>query len=307
MKKTEFTLVSQIDGLSLSCLIAEPEDEEPRAVVMLIHGIMEHKGRYSSFMEFLTDNGFACAICDQRGYGLSVKSADDNGFTYGAGADGVLKDMKQFEDEIIRRYPDKKLFVFGHSMGALIAMAYTKRWSKNLNGVILSGLPADNPAAGAGKAYLKMKKTFKGAHYRDESVNKLMFKSYCTPFKGETSPYCWMNSDPDKVKEYEDDPLCGQLGTLDGYLSLLDLMTEAYDKKGWDKVSGMLPVLICVGADDPCAEGEKGAAEGEKFLKSMGLVRTEHVSYEGMRHEIHNEPKAYLPLHDMLVKLIAWM
>ena len=64
---------------------------------------------------------------------------------------------------------------------------------------------------------------------------------------------------------------------------------DTFPEKGWDKVSGMLPVLICVGADDPCAEGEKGAAEGEKFLKSMGLVRTEHVSYEGMRHEIHNE------------------
>lgn len=307
MKKTEFSMKSRIDDLDISCMIAEPEDEEPRAVVMLIHGIMEHKGRYLPLMEFLTDNGFACAICDQRGYGMSVRSADDNGFTYGAGADGVLCDMKQFEGEIVRRYPDKKLFLLGHSMGSLIGMAYTKRWSKGLSGVILSGLPANNAAAGAGKAYLKMKKAFKGAHYRDESVNKLMFKSYCTPFKGETSPYCWMNSDPVKVKEYEDDPLCGQLGTLDGYMSLLDLMTEAYDKKGWDKVSGLLPILITVGADDPCAEGEKGAAEGEKFLKSMGLVRTEHQSYEGMRHEIHNEPKAYLPLHDMLVKLIAWM
>lgn len=307
MKKTEFLMKSQIDGLDISCLIAEPEDEEPRAVVMLIHGIMEHKGRYGALMEFLTDNGFACAICDQRGYGLSVKSADDNGFTYGAGADGVLRDMKQFEGEIVKRYPTRKLFLLGHSMGSLIGMAYTKRWSNDLNGVILSGLPAYNAAAGAGKAYLKMKKAFKGARYRDESVNKLMFKSYCTPFKGETSPYCWMNSDPDKVKEYEADPLCGQLGTLDGYMALLDLMTEAYDKKGWDKVNGMLPVLITVGADDPCAEGEKGAAAGEKFLKDMGLVRAEHVSYEGMRHEIHNEPKAHLPLHQMLVKLIEWM
>ncbi|MBQ4451142.1 MAG: alpha/beta fold hydrolase [Clostridia bacterium] len=306
MKETEFFIPSPVDQLPISCLVVEPE-QPPRAVVLMAHGIMEHKERFLPVMRFFAEHGFACAMNDQRGNGKSIKSEEDLGYTYGAGAGGILQDMRALGEEMIRRYPGKKTFLYGHSLGALCAMAYMKRFSRDVNGAILNALPADNKALGVGRTYLKFKKRVKGARFRDEGVRKLMNDNYAARFKGEASPFSWLSSDPDAVRRYEEDPLCGYLGTVENYLAVLDIMDEAYDKKGWDRVSGMCPVFIAVGADDPCAEGEKGAAEGEKFLKSVGLARAEHRSYASMRHEIQNERGAEKPLTDELNRLIAWL
>ena len=306
MKEIEFFIPSPVDKLPISCLVVEPE-QPPRAVVLLAHGIMEHKERFLPAMRFFAEHGFVCAINDQRGNGKSVKSEEDLGFTYGVGADGIIRDMRALGEEMIRCYPGLKTFLFGHSLGALCAMVYMKRYSRDVNGAILHALPADNKALGMGRTYLKFKKRVKGPRFRDENARKLMNDNFAARFKGETSPFCWLTSDREKVREYEQDPLCGFLGTVDNYLALLDIMDEAYDKKGWDRVSGMCPVFIAVGADDPCANGEKGAQEAESYFKSVGLVRAEHRSYAAMRHEIHNEPGAEKPLTDELNRLIAWL
>ena len=306
MLEQNFTFASEADGLSISCLLVAPEGDA-RGTVLMAHGIAEYKERYLPMMRLFAQNGFACAINDHRGYGQSVRSDDDLGYTYEKGAEGTLRDMRTLGMELKKRYPGKKTFVFGHNMGALCAMNYLKQYGSELNGVILCGLPANNPAAGAGKQYLKLKKMVKGARYRDESVLKLMFSSYASKFKGETSPYCWINSVPEKIREYENDPKCGFLGTIDGYLSLLNLMTGAYDAKGWKNVNNMLPIFIPVGADDPCAEGEKGANAGEAYLKKLGFVRAESKAYPEARHEVHNDKNCELAVGDMLNRLIAWL
>lgn len=306
MLEQTFTFASEADGLSISCLLVAPEGET-RGTVLMAHGIAEYKERYLPMMRLFAENGFACAMNDHRGYGQSVKSDDDLGYTYEKGAEGTMRDMRTLGTELKKRYPGKKTFLFGHSMGALCAMNYLKEYGAELSGVILSGLPANNAAAGAGKQYLKLKKMMKGARYRDESVSKLMFSSYASKFKGETSSYCWINSDPEKIKAYDDDPKCGFLGTIDGYLSLLNLMTGAYDGKNWKNVNNMLPIYIAVGADDPCAEGEKGAKEGEAYLKKLGFVRTEYRAYPEMRHEVHNEKNGEKVVSEMLDRLIAWL
>ena len=306
MKEERFSYPSEVDGLEIRALLLAPEGEV-KATILMAHGIMEHKERYLPMMRFFAQNGFACAMNDHRGYGESVKSDDDLGFTYEQGAEGTLRDMRSLAERLNARYPGKKRFVYGHSMGSLCAVNYLRRFGSELNGVILSGFPANNSAAPMGKKYLKLKRMLKGARFRDESVNKLMFANYAARFKGESSPYSWICADAEHRSAYEADPKCGFLCTVDGYLSLLDLLTEAYERKTWKNVNNMLPVFIAVGADDPCAEGEKGAAEGERYFKSLGFVRAEHKAYPGMRHEIHGERNCQQPLGDMLNRLIAWL
>ena len=92
-----------------------------------------------------------------------------------------------------------------------------------------------------------------------------------------------------RVQEYDDDPLTGQLGTVDGYLALLDLLTGAYDGKGFEGAGNLLPVKILAGECDPCAGGPKGVSSGCAYLKKVGFARTEMKLYPGMRHEIHME------------------
>ena len=46
---------------------------EPCAILLISHGMAEHKERYLPFMEFLAAHGYACIINDHRGHG-----GDDN-------------------------------------------------------------------------------------------------------------------------------------------------------------------------------------------------------------------------------------
>lgn len=306
MKMENFTYASEVDALPIHALLVAPEGEV-KGTLLMAHGIAEYKERYLPMMRFLAENGFACAMNDHRGYGQSVKSGEDLGYTYEKGADGTIRDLNTLASLLNDRYPDKKRFLYGHSMGSLCAVNYLKRYASGFSGMILSGLPANNSAAALGKKYLKVKKMMKGGRYRDESVNKLMFSNYAAKFKGESSPYAWINSDPACVKAYEDDPLCGFLGTVDGYLSLIDLLIGAYERKDWKVTNNLMPIFIAVGASDPCAEGEKGAREGEAYFKAVGYVRTESKVYPAMRHEIHNEPNGMAVMNDMLGKLNAWL
>ena len=303
LNEYKFTIASPVDSLPLACLLVAPE--EVKGLVLLVHGLAEYKDRYLPLMRCFAEDGFACLIHDRRGNGESMRKPGDFDCTYGAGAEGILRDVRAAAEELERRYPAKKLFLYGHSIGAMIALCYMKRWGSGVSGVILGSMPQNMSALGAGKAYLKLKRTFKGASYRDPAVQKLMASNFAV--KGESSPFAWLNSDPERVKQYEADPLCGQLGTVEGYLALIDIMQDAYDKKGWSKVNPLCPFFIAAGADDPCAGGESGASDGEKYLKSLNLVRVEHKSYPGMRHEINNEPGAPAVVHDFQNRLIAWL
>ena len=49
------------------------EDSEPRAVIVIAHGMAEHSGRYDHFARFLAENGFAVYMNDHAGHGRSAQ------------------------------------------------------------------------------------------------------------------------------------------------------------------------------------------------------------------------------------------
>ena len=56
-----------------------PEDQAPRAMVQLVHGISEYMGRYDAFARFLTDHGFAVAGHDHLGHGGTARDRTEYG------------------------------------------------------------------------------------------------------------------------------------------------------------------------------------------------------------------------------------
>ena len=66
MSFTERNLPS-MDGVRLSLRVYETPS--PKAVVMCIHGMEEHQGRYEPFAEFLQDAGYTVVTADLRGHG----------------------------------------------------------------------------------------------------------------------------------------------------------------------------------------------------------------------------------------------
>ena len=91
--REEFTLKSNHDELELGVSLRIPE--QPKGILQLVHGMAEHRERYHDFMDFCSERGWIVIIHDHRGHGASVKSADDYGYFYQDGVNGIISDVHQ--------------------------------------------------------------------------------------------------------------------------------------------------------------------------------------------------------------------
>lgn len=105
---------------------------QPRGAVVLVHGLGEHGGRYGQLARIFHEAGFSVRIPDHRGHGRSegargsVQASDD-----------FLADLKIVFDDFAAAAQTTP-FLFGHSMGGLIAARFaTGGWSK-VRGLMLS-------------------------------------------------------------------------------------------------------------------------------------------------------------------------
>ena len=84
-----FTLPVEDAVLSGTVIAPQP----PRAILVLVHGMAEHKERYYPFMTYLSEHGFACVITDLRGHGASAPSPEELGHF---GKKGIPWEKKSF-------------------------------------------------------------------------------------------------------------------------------------------------------------------------------------------------------------------
>ena len=59
MKKEELLLKSFIDENPISVLVYTPEGD-PKGIIQIVHGMIEHKGRYENFMNFICYQLLCC-------------------------------------------------------------------------------------------------------------------------------------------------------------------------------------------------------------------------------------------------------
>jgi len=97
-------------------------------------------------------------------------------------------------------------------------------------------------------------------------------------------------SDPAVVDAYIADELCGAMFSVGGYATLTDLTGEVVSPSCAAKVPKGLPVLFVAGAEDPVGACGKGVRAAADLLRRAGVQDVEVKLYEGMRHEILNEP-----------------
>ena len=180
-KQETLKIRSELDGMELSVLISEPEcgaGERPRGVIQMLHGMCEYKERYQALIQYLNDNGFVCVIHDHRGHGASVKSQEDLGYTYGAGADGLVEDARQINDWIRKRFCGVPIILFGHSMGSMVARCFAKKYDDRMDALILSGPPSNNPGRAPGTMLTKLQQKLRGGRSRGKLIEKLSFGGY---------------------------------------------------------------------------------------------------------------------------------
>jgi len=303
---TEFKVTSSFDGLTLKALKVAPRlipassdvgtaahaeaQVFPKAAVVFAHGMAEHKERYLPFMQYLADHGYVSYIHDHRGHGGSVKSAGDLGFLYDKGEDGLIEDLHQMVLLAHEENPDRPVLLFGHSMGSLIVRIFLADYDRDIDGLLVSGCVAANPAAGAGKTMAKLFGKLKGDHYRSSMLQKTAFGSYNKQAGADDSvPNAWLTTDGAVVAAYNADPLCGYNFTTNGYVALMTLMQRCYEKDRFKVAHPDLPILFLSGGSDPCRASDEGFRKAVDFLKGLGYQEVSGQLFEGMRHEILNE------------------
>lgn len=120
------------DGLRLHARRWSP-GEEARGAVCLVHGLGEHGGRYERFAAALTGAGYSLMAADLRGHGRSEGRRGHVG-SY----DHLMDDIELLLAETSLGSPGVPLFLYGQSMGGNLVVNYALRRRPALAGMIAS-------------------------------------------------------------------------------------------------------------------------------------------------------------------------
>ena len=99
----------------------------------------------------------------------------------------------------------------------------------------------------------------------------------------------WITSDDSKRKEYEADPLCNFVFTVNGYYQMFEGMKVLTRRHAMDKIPVELPVIFVSGAEDPVGSNGVGVTRVFRKYEVHGMTDVEMKLYAGDRHEILNE------------------
>jgi len=300
----ESYFISDHDGLEIS--FAHQHADNVRAVLVIVHGMAEHKARYYPFMKFLSENGVASVIEDHRGHGKSVKSEDDLGYFGKDGADGLISDLAKLTEYAKLKYPGMPVFMLGHSMGALAVRTFIQKHGDMLNGLIVSGNPGNNGAAPMAVKMAQNAQKKGGDHAR----SKLLAIATLLPFRLKSgniaSKNGWICFNKATVDAYDADPMCGFEFYANGYEALLTLMINANTPNA-PAPNKKLPVRFFSGAKDPCMGNIKALQSAAELLRKAGYTDVSIKTYSNMSHEILNEIDYQTVYKDMLDTINNWI
>lgn len=294
------------DGVSVCTGIAVSPSEEPRALLIISHGMAEHMERYIPFMQTLAEHGILCFGHDHIGHGKSVKSDQDLGFLPRRGGadfliDDVICDAKRFRG----CYPNVPLILFGHSMGSFIArLAVISDETDLFDALILSGTGGKNPLAPIAMTMLSILCTLRGERAYSNMMQNMMFSPYSERFEKRTE-FDWLTTDSAAVDRYLADPYCGFPFTVSALYVLISLLYESNLEKTFCGTPNALPILLISGRNDPVGNYGDGVHETADAYKRGGCTRVCHTLYTNARHELLNEPIAPQVTSDILTWLNA--
>lgn len=286
MKRNTFT-ASAFDRLPIS-ILEMSETEHPQAVILFIHGLCGRKERNIDAMEYLAGKGYACVGYDLRGHGESILSEEDRGYTNQGGSKAMTLDMESVVDKIKEDFKDAPIYIVAHSMGSLAARRYLKDHDTAINGLIICGSPSRNRFTSIGKPLMRLICLADNGRVKIGWFQEATSRFYNKAFS-EEGKMAWTCSDPHVRERFRNDAKCNITITADCSLTLLQMMDEAYDTKGWHTANPSLPVLFISGTDDPCMIDIARFHASAGFLNKVGYTNVSSILFPEMRHEVLNE------------------
>lgn len=250
-------------------------DAEPRAVVVVVHGVFEHSGRYARLAEDLNRRGYAVYAMDLRGHGRSEgERAMIRSF------DLFLDDLELFLERTTARQPGKPVFLLGHSMGGAVAALLSIKRPPKIRGMILSA-PAVLVAGGVFPLLRRL----------------AWLASIVWPTLRVTRLGCrFVSRDPAVVEAFRNDPLVfhDRFPVRTGSEIL-----RAAKRIQTDAERMTLPMLVLHGTGDYVTD-----PQGSRMLVARAHSTDKTLQlYEGLYHEIFSEPERQQVLDDLL----AWL
>jgi len=238
--------------------IAQPS---VKAVVVISHGLGEYSMRYERVAQALVAKGFAVYALDHQGHGQSEGTR-----TYVKNFLDFVHDVHQMTEIAKRKHPEaRKIFLLGHSMGALIAIHSVHEAPKLYDGTVLSAPPlhADIPP---GLATLGP-----------------ILSEYLPKLPGPALDISTLSHDPSVVDRYVSDPLNNQ-GSLK--FRLLNELIEAIAKVKTFQANFSIPYLLVHGTGDKMCPYNASKA----FHEATTVQDKTFVTYDDAFHELFNEP-----------------
>lgn len=243
----------------------EPEEGNPRALVVLVHGLGEHTARYAHVGKVLAKSGYALVGFDLRGHG---KSGGAKG--HASSLEVVMQDIHQFFRLMENRYPGIPHFLYGHSLGGLFALAYAIQHGAPLKGVIVTGpgLRSSLQEQKAKVAVVRMLGSLLPTMTLQSGLDATM-----------------ISRDAAIVEAYRKDALVHDSASLGLGLAALRAIDLCFARAREFPVS----LLILHGKADKIAYAS-GSEDFAQLLRAEGKDVTLKV-WDGLYHEIHNEPE----------------
>ena len=237
-------------------------EETPKAIVLIIHGLAEHSGRYSEVASELNNDRYAVYGLDHIGHGKS-----EGRRVFIENFQDYLKNINQFF-EIIRSSNNKlPIFILGHSMGGLIVANYLLEYQSDLSGAILSS-PALKPPKNISKTTILLGNIL-SAIAPKLGVMKLNSAHIST--------------NQSITNSYKEDPLVHK-GKVSARLSTEMLKAMKHVETNAEIIK--LPIMIMQGSNDKIVD-----PDGAKAFYNYTCSKDKMLKiYEGLYHEILNEP-----------------
>lgn len=249
--------------------------EEPRAVVVFVHGFTEHSLRHDQTANAVARHGHAVHAIDLRGHGQS-----EGARVWVRSFDEYLGDVERFVGHVRAARPARPIFLWGNSLGGTIVALLAIERRVAVEGIILSG------------ALLKMPD-----HLFPILRHLAMFFSRMIPgLRVAALGARNMSRDPDVVAAFRADPLNfhGRFPVRTGAEIL-----RAVRSVGRRMEAVEVPLLLLHGTGDVVTDPEGSRQLHDRAASEDKTLRL----YPGLYHDVLHEPEWKSVVADAL----AWI
>ena len=296
MGKQEVYTFNSKDGHSIIHCCKWLPDSEPVAVLQLVHGMVEHIGRYDDFATYMAGKGYVVVGHDHIGHGHTATSREELGVMTGAHpSNDMVEDIYTHYAMTKKAYPNLKYFIMGHSMGSYMLrkfLSVKSAYLEDLDGAIIMGTGQESVfSSSVGLAFINVLSVIRGKNYRSSLVRNMTYgKAYkkydCT---GKDLANSWLSKNIENIDAYYHDPLSHFTFTLNAYKGLVEAVKYDATAQCVNSMRKNIPLLVVSGEEDPVGNLGEGTRAAADALKEAGIKDVILKLYKGDRHEILNE------------------